>query len=131
MVYLNKKETEKVIRELSKTKDKEIVDVVKKMKSPQKRINYAYDPKEIKLLLRKAFKEKRKIKINYYSLSSDEVTSRVIDIYQLHDDCVVAYCNMRKEERTFVIKRINKATLLSENYFIPKDWKPESIILNK
>ena len=130
MVYLNKKETEKVIRELSKTKDKEIVDVVKKMKSPQKRINYAYAPKEIKLLLKKAFKEKRKVKINYYSLSSDEITNRVINIYQLHDDCVVAYCNLREGERTFVINRMQKVALLRENYSIPKGWKPESIILN-
>ena len=81
--------------------------------------------------MKEAFKAKRKVKINYYSLSSDEVTNRIIDIYQLHNDCVVAYCNLRKDERTFVIRRINKAALLDERYSIPKGWNPESIILNK
>ena len=105
--------------------------MLKKINSSQKKLNYLYDQKEIKQLLTKAFKEKRKVKINYYSFSSDEVTSRIIDVYQLHNNCIIAYCNLRKEERTFVIRRINKAAPLDEKYAIPKNWTPKSIILDK
>ena len=131
MAYLNKKEESIILKELSKSKNKAISNVLKKIKSPQRKPIYVYDRKEVKHILREAFKGKRKVKINYYSLSSDEVTNRVIDIYQLHDDCVVAYCNLRKGERTFVIGRINKAALLDKKYLIPKGWRPESIILSK
>ena len=130
MVYLSKKEAKELTRVLSKIKSKGVTNLVKKINSPQKKLIYSYDSKEIKRLLEKAFKQKRKIKMSYYSLSSDEVTNRVIDIYQLHNDCVVAYCNLREEERTFVIKRINKVALLNEKYSISKGWTPESIILN-
>ena len=131
MVYLSKNEAREITKALSKIKSKKVSDLVKKINSPQKKLNYVYNQKEIKQLLIKAFKEKRKIKMSYYSLSSDEVTNRVIDIYQLHDDCIVVYCNLREEERTFVIRRINKATLLDEKYNIPAGWTPESIIINK
>ncbi|MEK6894366.1 MAG: WYL domain-containing protein [Nanoarchaeota archaeon] len=79
----------------------------------------------------KAFRGKRKVKINYYSFSSDEVTNRVIEIYQFHENSIIAYCNLRKDKRTFRIKNINKVALLDENYKIPRGWKPESIILSK
>lgn len=131
MVYLNKKESEKIAKIILKTKNNKLVDIVKKIRFPQKRLTYVHNQPKIKELLRTAFKEKKKIKISYYSLSSDEVTNRVIDIYQFHEDCVIAYCNLRREERTFVIRRINKAALLDEKYKIPKNWSPESIILNK
>lgn len=127
MVYLSKKDAEKVIDELSKSKKKEINEIMEKMKS-LKIVVYARSSPEITKLLKRAFKEKRKVKINYYSLSSDEVRNRIVDIYQVHKDCIVAYCHLRDEERTFVIRRINKAALLNEKYTIPKGWMPESII---
>lgn len=129
MVHLNKKEAEEIVRALSKIKSKKIAEIVKKIKFPQKKLIYVGDKNQINALLKKAFKEKRKVKINYYSLSSDEVTSRVIDIYQLHNDCVVAYCHLREDERTFVKDRINKVALLNDKYKIPKNWSPESIII--
>ncbi len=91
---------------------------------------YVRELQEIKRLLKKAFREKRSIKIKYYSLSSEEVRYRVVDIYQMHKDCIIAFCHLRDDERTFVIDRIHQARLLDENYEIPKDWSPESIILN-
>lgn len=130
MVYLSKNEAIEIVKIISKTKDKKIAEIVKKISSPKERLVYVHERPKIKALLKTAFKEKKKIKINYYSLTSDEVTNRVIEIYQIHDDCVVAYCNLRKEERTFVINRINKAALLDKPYKIPKNWRPESIILN-
>ena len=111
MVYLTKKEVDALVKAIPKEREKSITKLIKKIKSPPKKLIYSNNKQEIKSFLRKAFKEKRKIKINYYSFSSDEVTNRVIDIYQLHKDCIIAYCNLRKEERTFIIDRINKAAL--------------------
>lgn len=130
MVILNKEEAREVIRVLKKEKSKKLRDIIRKMEKPEVKLRYVYERKEIKALLRKAFKEKKKVKINYYSLSSDSVANRVIDIYQWHEDCIIAFCNLRKDERTFVINRINRAALLNEKYKIPRGWTPESVILN-
>ena len=130
MVYLPKKDADRIIKELSNIQNKEIKNIIRKLKNPEKKLTYITEQPKIKALLKRAFKEKRKVKITYYSLSSDEVTNRIIDIYQLHNDCVVAFCNLRDDERTFVMSRINKAAILDEKYSIPKGWSPESIILN-
>ena len=82
--------------------------------------NYVRELKQIKRLLRNAFKQKNSLKIKYYSLSSDEVKYRIIDVYKLHEDCIIAYCHLRDDERTFVIDRIIQAKLLDEEYEIPK-----------
>ena len=131
MVYLTKKDAEGVVRELSKSKDKHIKEVVKKIKSPAKIRVYVNDKQGIERLLKKAFSEKRKIKIRYYSPNTDEHTTRVIDIYRAYTDAIIAFCHLRDEERTFAIERINSAALLDEKYEIPKGWRPESIILDK
>lgn len=129
MVYLSKKDADAIMKELSKTSNKEIKDILKRMKSSEKMI-YVRDRAGIRKLLRKAFEEKRKIKIKYYSPHSDEHTTRIIDIYRLYINSVVAYCHLREEERTFAIERINSAAILDEKYTIP-DGSPESIILDK
>ena len=40
MVYLNKKEKDAAIKELSKSNNKEIKNIIKKLKSPEKRLIY-------------------------------------------------------------------------------------------
>lgn len=127
MVSLTKSQKEKLKEILTKTKSKEAKDILKKI-SNEKKLKYAYDKKEIKALLKRAYKEKKKVKIRYYSLSSDEVKWRTVDIYQLGDDFIIAYCHLRDEERTFVTDRISRAALLDESYKIPKGWQPESIV---
>ena len=125
MVSLTKSEKEKLKSLLIKSKDKEMKRILNKINN-EKRLRYAYDKKEIKTLLRKAYKEKKKVKIRYYSLSSDEVKWRTVKIYQIGDDFIIAYCHLREEERTFVISRINQAAILNETYKIPKGWTSES-----
>jgi len=130
MVYLSKEDTKKVIKELSKTKNKKLIEIRNKLKS-FKKVNYVKEEFEIVNLLNKAFEKRRKVKIRYYTPHSDEHTTRVVDIYQIHKGCIVAFCHLRKEERTFVIDRINSAVILDEKYKIPKNWSSESIILDK
>ena len=131
MIYLTKKESEGIAEEVSNISNKEIKSIIKKLKSTEKKRIYLYKKPEIKKLLQKAFDEKRRVKIRYYSPHSDEHTIRMIDIYEVHTNSVIAYCHLRNEERTFVIDRINSAAILNVEYIIPKGWTPESIILDK
>ena len=86
---------------------------------------------DINRLLKRAFKEKRKVKIRYYSPHSDESTTRIVDIYKIYNGVIACLCYLREDERNFVIDRINSAIILDEKYTIPKNWSPESIILDK
>jgi predicted DNA-binding transcriptional regulator YafY len=127
MVSFTKYQKDKLKEILAQSKDKEAKEIIKKIDS-EKKLKYAYDKKDIKALLRKAFKEKKNIKIRYYSLSSDEVKWRTVSIYQLGSDFIIAYCHLRDEERTFVTDRISQAAILDESYKIPNGWEPESIV---
>ena len=125
MVSLTKAEKMKLKEILTKSKEKEVKSILNKI-SKEKKLEYAYDKKDVRALLKTAYKEKKKVKIRYYSLSSDEVKWRVVDIYQIGNDFIIAYCHLRNEERTFVISRINQAAILDESYKIPKGWVSES-----
>ena len=107
MIYLTKKEGDKIASVLSKTADKEIKRIIKKLEYPQKKKVYLYNNLEIEKLIKKAFNEKRRIKIRYYSPHSDEHTTRMIEIYKTHNNAIIAFCHLREEERTFVIDKIN------------------------
>jgi predicted DNA-binding transcriptional regulator YafY len=91
-------------------------------------IKYARTSSQIAKVLREGYQLKRNVKIKYYSLSSDEVRFRIVSIYQFNPDWIVAYCHLRKEERTFVTSRIRAAGLLKKRYKIPKGWRPQSIV---
>ena len=130
MVYLTKKDADTIIEELSNNPNEEIRGIIKKIISPEKKI-YIKNKLGIMKLLNKAFDEKRKVKIRYYSPHSDEYTTRVIDIYQICINSIIAFCHLRGEERTFVLERISSAAILDEKYNVPKNWSPESIILDK
>ena len=86
---------------------------------------------DINILLKRAFKEKRKVKIRYYNPHNDESTVRVVDIYKIYNGVIVGFCHLREDERNFVIDRINSVAILEEKYSIPKGWSPESIILDR
>ena len=131
MVYLTKKEAERVVKELSNNANKEIKELVNKisLRSVETKKVYVYSASQIRKLLQKAFKERRRVKIRYYSPNNDEHTTRVVDVYRIYKDAITCFCHLRKEERNFVIGRINSAALLDEKYKIPKGWTPESIIL--
>ena len=124
----NEKESLKEI--LSGSKHKQAKKILDKIKREQIH-KYVSNPKEIIRLLKKAYEQKKKVKIKYYSHMSDEVTWRKISIYRWHKDCIIAYCHMRNDERVFRTDRVYKATLLDESSEFPKDWKPENIVYSK
>ena len=65
MVYLSKKDTDKILKELSKSSNKEIKRIIKEIKSPEEKIVYIRGLPQIKKLLKRAFKERRKVKMTY------------------------------------------------------------------
>ncbi len=125
MVSLTKSEKQKLKEILAKSDDEEAKDILKKINN-EKKVKYVNDKKEIIFLLKKAFKEKKKVKIQYYSHMSDEVTIRKVAIYKFEPNVITCYCYLREDERVFRTDRINKATMLDETYKIPKGWTPES-----
>lgn len=131
MVQLNKSEAREIVKALLNNENEAIKRIIEKMETKSQRPSYIYGNAEIRAILRKALKEKRKVKIRYYSLSSEKTTNRIVDISQLGKDHMIAYCNLREEERVFAIKRIGRAAIMNESYSIPKGWSPQSIILNK
>ena len=131
MAYLSKKDVEIIIKELSKNPTAKIKSIIKKPKSLEKRRVYVTSKADINILLKRAFKEKRKVKIRYYNPHNDESTVRVVDIYKIYNGVIVGFCHLREDERNFVIDRINSVAILEEKYSIPKGWSPESIILDK
>ena len=130
MVSLTKSEKAKLKEVLAKSKDKDTKRILNKLNN-EKRLKYAYELKEIRSLLKKAYQRRKNVKIRYYSLSSDEVRWRKVSIYQFDPDFIIAYCHLRGEERTFVTSRISQAAMLDESYKIPKGWEPESIVSSR
>lgn len=70
-------------------------------------------------VLTRAIKEKRKVKITYYSYNKGE-NVRIIDpieLFLFSDGWyVAAFCELRKDIRHFELKRIREFELLKENY---------------
>ncbi|MBU2576719.1 MAG: WYL domain-containing protein [Nanoarchaeota archaeon] len=130
MVSLTKIEKQKLKEILAKSESKEAKNILNKL-SKEKKLKYVYNKKGIKTLLKKAYREKKKVKIRYYSLSSGEVKWRKVAIYQFDPDFIIAFCYLRNEERTFVNNRISQATILDESYSIPRDWVSESRVWSK
>ena len=62
MVSLTKAEKQKLKEILAKSKDKETKQILNKINN-EKKLKYVYDQREIKALLRKAYQEKKKVKI--------------------------------------------------------------------
>ena len=87
--------------------------------SSNEKIELKDDIKNSYNILTRAIKEKRKVKINYYSFSNgnQDRTIRPYDMF-LYDTgwgCA-AFCELRNDLRHFELKRINKIELLDEKF---------------
>ena len=87
--------------------------------SQNENIELKDDIKNYYNILNKAIKEKRKVKINYYSFTDGNL-NRIIMPYDLFLynsgwGCA-AFCELRQDLRHFELKRINKMELLDETF---------------
>lgn len=109
------------VDELDKEKLQIIADKVHGVyfNSSNEKIELKDDIKNSYNILTRAIKEKRKVKINYYSFTNgnQDRTIRPYDMF-LYDTgwgCA-AFCELRNDLRHFELKRINKIELLDEKF---------------
>lgn len=109
------------VDELDKEKLQIIADKVHGVyfNSSNEKIELKDDIKNSYNILTRAIKEKRKVKINYYSFTNGN-QDRTISPYDmfLYDTgwgCA-AFCELRNDLRHFELKRINKIELLDEKF---------------
>lgn len=64
--------------------------------------------------------DKKRIRITYVAVSTNDETSRVVDPYEVvaknHDLYLFGYCHLRKALRTFAVDRIKSVELLEETF---------------
>jgi len=76
-------------------------------------------------LLRQSIEEHRKAEIEYYSLTRDATSNRVIHPYFLMKNLgywyLTGHCELRKDVRTFKFERILSVELHQEDFPIPQD----------
>ncbi|MFW6237791.1 MAG: helix-turn-helix transcriptional regulator [Halanaerobiales bacterium] len=80
-------------------------------------------------VIEKAIDRERKLKINYYSLSSDETRKRTIAPYGIAyregAGYVIGFCYLRNEKRIFRIDRIEDIHILQEGFSRPESFSLE------
>lgn len=98
------------------------------------------DEKEKTKEIINAYIEKKKIKINYYSLSSNETKERIVHPYSVVTykgaNYMVAFCEKRNKFLDFKVSRIDSMEILNEKYsndkgFSLKDYMEGSIGIYK
>jgi len=77
-------------------------------------------------ILRKARRQNTRLEIEYYSGSSGQSSTRIIEPYGFvmfnGGWYTVAFCHKSMEQRTFKISRIKRARLLRQKYSIPESF---------
>ena len=76
--------------------------------------------------LQRSLADQQRLHIEYYSFTSDEITTRDFDPYVLEIRegrwHLVGYCHLRQAVRDLRVSRIRKATLLQEHYHTPSNF---------
>lgn len=86
------------------------------------------------MTLEDAIRQKLMVHIIYDAPSSGEESSRTVHPYRLHYSLaaqtwyLVAYCELRKERRTFVVSRIKKMELLKDYFQVPEGFSLEEFL---
>jgi predicted DNA-binding transcriptional regulator YafY len=84
--------------------------------------------------LARAWIDRRRVKIWYWTLGEEEPAERIIEPYfiqpaaQEHANYIVGYCHHAGEIRTFKLERIRTVEILKERYDMPKDFDPNEYL---
>ena len=70
----------------------------------------------------KAFNNKLRLEIEYFSMQEEAAIKRKIDIYAKNSKYIIGYCHLRNAIRKFRLSRIIKAKITNEIYKIPIDF---------
>lgn len=84
------------------------------------------ESKSIDQIMHEAFNERRTVEIDYSSgFNAAGKLTRKIDIYEFEFGRIIAYCHLRKDLRTFNMRRILSAKLTQQQYEIPPSFNKE------
>lgn len=76
--------------------------------------------------IREAIEKNHRLKIEYFSFNSGEITRRRIDPYflEIREGCyhLVGFCHLRREVRDFRVSRIKKLEMIEETYKRPENF---------
>jgi predicted DNA-binding transcriptional regulator YafY len=79
-------------------------------------------------VIQRALRERRRLRLRYYSMHRDQDTEREVDAYHFTDHAgglyVIAYCHLLDDVRIFAVERLRAAQLLRDRYGIPADFDP-------
>ena len=82
--------------------------------------------------INRAVADRKTVEFGYWSLKSDERTTRKVDPYKIwfYDGTiyVIGHCHMRRDIRTFVIDRINMLQVLDDCFKIPEQFSFDNYV---
>ena len=80
-------------------------------------------------IIREAIEKNLRLKIEYFSFDSNEMTRRKIDPYylEIREGCyhLICFCHLRKEIRDFRVSRMKKLEILNETFKRPDNFYEE------
>ncbi len=80
-------------------------------------------------IVRESIEKGIKLKLEYFSFSNNESTTRIIEPYtlEIREGCyhLIGFCNLRNEIRDFRISRIRKLEMLDESFERPENFYEE------
>lgn len=83
-----------------------------------------------------AAKKQLKVVITYHSPANGEISVRTVHPYDLHYShltnswCLIAYCEFRKDMRTFFVNLIQKIAVSTEHFSVPESFSMEMYMKN-
>ena len=95
--------------------------ICKKYGTLEKITVYWHKRHDIKKKLKEAFAFKKQVEIVYKSYKQSKSLKRIIDVYSLEAEKVLAYCTYKKTLRTFNINKIQSIKICDTMYNIQKD----------
>ncbi|MBC7195284.1 MAG: WYL domain-containing transcriptional regulator, partial [Caldisericia bacterium] len=130
----------KISSELSKKLERLLPDnILMSNKEIENILSISFQPIKLKKDIIKTFeiifdaiREKKRLKIKYYTIKRDDISERKIDPYHLFNFegiwYVVAFCHLRNEIRDFALDRILDIKLLNEKFEIIDGFNIENYL---
>lgn len=109
-----------ILRKIQKALPKELHNEVEKKVLVRRydTFNNQIDDKVYRTV-NKAFNDKLRLDIEYFSMSKEKAISRKVDIYAKNSKYMVGFCRLRQAIRKFRLSRIVSAKLTDKTYRIP------------
>lgn len=114
---------DRIIRKLEASLPKEQAEEIEKTVLLRRYHTYHGEVDErLYSTLNRAFRNRRRVEIDYFSMERAEATKREVDIYYLSRRYMIAFDHLRKAMRKFRTSRVMKARIRNETYEIPESF---------